>query len=106
MIDEVAEAVGEVAGAVLQQAGGVVVDVVIEGIFAGGTARFFHGVGRRAIALTTLGKVRIPSSLRVVPRSSRAAPRRSDWIALWVGIAIWITLFAAICIPLGILLWG
>ena len=106
MIDDVGEAVGEVAGAVLHQAGGFVVDVVVEGIFAGGTARFFHGVGRRAIAVATLGKVRIPSSLRVVPRSSRAGPRRSDWIALWVGIAIWLMLFAAICIPLGMMLWG
>lgn len=106
MIDDLGEAVGDVAGVVFQHAGGFVVDVVVEGIFAGGTARFFHGVGRRAIALTTLGKVRIPSSLRVVPRSSRAAPRRSDWFALWVGTAIWITLFAAICIPLGMMLWG
>lgn len=106
MIDDVAEAVGEVAGAVLHQAGGLVVDVVIDGIFAGGTARFFHGLGRRAIAATTFGSVRIPSSLRVVPRGAAARPRRSDWIALWVGIAIWLMLFAAICIPLGMLLWG
>ncbi len=106
MIDDVGEAVGEVAGAVLQQAGGFVVDVVIEGIFAGGTARFFHGVGRRAIAATTLGRVRIPSSLRVVPRGAVVHPRRSDWIALWVGIAIWVMPFAAICIPLGMMLWG
>lgn len=106
MIDEVGEAVGEVAGAVLQQASSLVVDVVIKGIFAGGTARFFHGVGRRAIAATTLGRVRIPSSLRVVPRGAAARPRRSDWIALWVGIATWFMLFAAICIPLGMMLWG
>lgn len=106
MIDDVGEAVGEVAGAIFQHAGGFVVDVVVEGIFAGGTARFFHGVGRRAIAATTLGKVRIPSSLRVVPRGAKAGPRRSDWVALWVGVAIWLLLFALVCIPLGLMLWG
>ena len=107
MIDDaIGEAVGEVVGAVVQHAGGFVVDVVVAGIFSGGTARFFHGVGRRAIGAVTLGRVRIPSSLRMVPRGVRVRPRRSDWLALWIGIALWVGLFAAVCVPLAMLLWG
>lgn len=107
MIDDaIGEAVSEVAGAVIQHAGGFVVDVVIGGIFAGSTARFFHGVGRRAIAAMTLGRVRIASSLRAVPRGVLIRPRRSDWLALWTGIALWVALFVAICVPLGMVLWG
>ncbi len=107
MIDDaIGDAVGEIAGAVIQHTGGLVVDVVTAGIFSASTARFFHGVGRRAIAAATFGTVRIPSSLRIVPRGAHARPRRSDWLALWAGVAIWIALFAAICIPLGIMLWG
>ncbi|BBD01206.1 MULTISPECIES: hypothetical protein [Sphingobium] len=96
-IDEVIEAIAFtgrlVVGAVdaLQAVG-----MVAEHIFSGHTARFFHGVGRRVIAVATFGTKRIPSSLRVVPKGSHPKPRRSDWLALWVGILFWVALFFAI----------
>lgn len=96
-IDEVIEAIAFtgrlVTGAVnaLQAAG-----MVAEHVFSGHTARFFHGVGRRVIAIATFGTKRIPSSLRIVPKGSHPKPRRSDWLALWIGVAVWIALFLGI----------
>ena len=48
------------------------------------------------IAIATLGRKRIPSSLRVVPKGMVPRPRRSDWLALWVGVATSIALVAAV----------
>lgn len=87
--------VKEVGGFVVRQAGGLVVDLTVAHIFSGPTARFFHGVGRRSIAILTLGRWRIPSSLRTAPRGQRPRPRRNDWLALLVGILLWIMLFLA-----------
>jgi hypothetical protein len=94
--DAIGEVVGEAVGFVVRQAGGLVVDLTVSHIFSRHTARFFHGVGRRAIAVATLGGVRIPSSLRMVPAGMKARPRRADWLALWVGLLFWIALFVAI----------
>ncbi|BBF68525.1 MULTISPECIES: hypothetical protein [Sphingomonadaceae] len=93
MVDEIGEVVVDVAGAVLRHAGGFVVDLTVDHVFSRHTARFFHGVGRRLIAVVTVGRCRIPSSLRTVPKGVSARPRRSDWLALWVGILSWIALF-------------
>jgi hypothetical protein len=67
-------------------------------IFNRHVARYFHGIGRRLIALLTLGKVRIPSSLRIVPDGQAPKPRRNDWIALGVGIGTWIATFSGILV--------
>ncbi|WP_298399890.1 hypothetical protein [Sphingobium sp.] len=96
MVDDIGEVVVDVAGVVIRQAGGLVVDLTVDHVFSRHTARFFHGVGRRVIAVATLGGKRIPTSLRTVPRGARARPRRSDWLALWVGILSWIALFLSI----------
>ncbi|HUD90267.1 hypothetical protein [Sphingobium sp.] len=96
MVDEIGEVVVDVAGVVLRHAGGLVVDLTVDHVFSRHTARFFHGVGRRVIAVSTLGGKRIPSSLRTVPKGSQARPRRSDWLALWVGILFWIALFLSL----------
>ncbi|MFC3443001.1 hypothetical protein ACFOKF_17655 [Sphingobium rhizovicinum] len=96
MVDEIGEVVVDVAGVVIRHAGGLVIDLTVDHVFSRHTARFFHGVGRRVIAVATLGGKRIPTSLRTVPRGARARPRRSDWLALWVGIFSWIALFLAI----------
>lgn len=80
----------------MQTAGGFIVDLA--NAFSGYTARFFHGLGRRSIAVATWGRIRIPSSLRTVPCGVRARPPRSDWLALWIGVAIWISLFLALCL--------
>ncbi|MFZ2995726.1 hypothetical protein [Sphingobium sp.] len=90
------DAVGEVLGVVVRHAGGFMVDMAAQHIFSRYTARFFHGVGRRVIAVLTLGRKRIPSSLRMVPKGAKPKPRGSDWLALWTGIAFWIALFFAI----------
>lgn len=96
MVDELGEVVVDVAGALLRHAGGLAVELTVDHIFSRHTARFFHGVGRRVIAVATVGRTRIPSSLRTVPKGVSARPRRSDWLALWVGIALWIALFFGI----------
>lgn len=93
MVDEIGEVVVDAAGVVLRHAGGLVVDLTVDHVFSRHTARFFHGVGRRVIAVATMGGKRIPSSLRTVPKGVHARPRRSDWLALWVGILFWIALF-------------
>ncbi|HSX56550.1 MAG TPA: hypothetical protein VLG14_14690 [Sphingomonas sp.] len=99
MIDDaIGEAVADAAGAVVRHAGGFIVDLAVAYVFSGHTARFFHGVGRRSIAVATWGRIRIPSSLRTVPRGVRPRPRRSDWLALWIGVAIWFSLFLALCL--------
>ncbi|MFB0874149.1 MULTISPECIES: hypothetical protein [unclassified Sphingobium] len=96
MIDDVGEVVVDTAGVVLRHAGGLVVEATVAHIFSRHTARFFHGVGRRAIALATFGRRRIPSSLRAVPAGIRPRPRAMDWFALWTGVGIWVALFLAL----------
>lgn len=99
MIDDaLGEIVAEAAGAVVQTAGGFIADLAVAYVFSGHTARFFHGLGRRVIAIATWGRIRIPSSLRTVPRGVRARPRPSDWLALWIGVVIWLSLFLALCL--------
>jgi len=99
MIDDaIGEAAAEAAGAVVRHAGGFVVDLAFEYVFSGYTARFFHGLGRRSIAVATWGRIRIPSSLRTVPDGVRPRPRRSDWLALWIGVAVWVSLFLLLCV--------
>jgi hypothetical protein len=93
MIDDIP---AEAAGFVVRQVGGLAVDLTVKQIFSRHSARFFHGVGRRAVAVSTLGAKRIPSSLRIVPEGSRAKPRRSDWLALWIGVLVWIALFLSL----------
>ncbi|MDO7835887.1 hypothetical protein Q4610_12610 [Sphingobium sp. HBC34] len=96
MVDDIGEVVVDAAGLVLRHAGGLVVDLTVDHVFSRHTARFFHGVGRRLVAVATLGGKRIPSSLRTVPRGVSARPCRSDWLALWVGVVGWIALFLAL----------
>ena len=99
MIDDaIGEAAAAAAGAVVRDAGGFVVDLAFEYVFSGYTARFFHGLGRRSIAVATWGRIRIPSSLRTVPDGVRPRPRRSDWLALWIGVAVWVSLFLLLCV--------
>lgn len=99
MIDDaIGEAAADAAGAVVRHAGGFVVDLALGYVFSGYTARFFHGLGRRSIALATWGRIRIPSSLRTAPRGVHPRPRRSDWLALWIGVAIWFGLFLVLCL--------
>lgn len=86
--------VGEVVGSVAGEVAGWAVDLVTEQLFSRYTARFFHGVGRRVIAVATFGRKRIPSSLRIVPAGTRPQPDWQDRAALWVGIVSWIILAA------------
>jgi hypothetical protein len=65
-------------------------------IFNRHVARYFHGVGRRAIAVVTIGRIKIPSSLRIVPRGQKPKPRPPDWWALIVGILIWFAAAAGV----------
>ncbi|BBD99293.1 hypothetical protein SAMIE_1027940 [Sphingobium amiense] len=92
-LDEIA---AEAADFVVRQVGGLVVEVAFDHIFSRHTARFFHGVGRRTIRIGTLGQWHIPSSLRAVPKGEAARPEPSDWVALVIGVLIWIALFIAI----------
>ena len=62
---------------------------VPELVFNKYVARYFHSVGRYTIVLGTLGFVRIPSSLRMVPQGTRPKPTLQDWLALLIGIAVW-----------------
>lgn len=99
MIDDaVGEAAADAAGAVVRHAGGFIADLAFEYVFSGYTARFFHGLGRRTIVIATWGRIRIPSSLRTVPQGMHPRPRRSDWLALWIGVAVWVSLFLALCL--------
>ena len=71
-------------------AAGTVLDLTTGFIFSKYGARYFHGIGRRVIAVITFGNRRIPSSLRQAPKGASAKPRCSDWLALYVGIATFI----------------
>jgi hypothetical protein len=62
---------------------------VPELVFNKYVARYFHGVGRHVIMLLSLGFVRIPSSLRMVPKGMKPKPTAQDWIALIAGILTW-----------------
>ncbi|MET0248537.1 MAG: hypothetical protein ABW164_02280 [Sphingobium sp.] len=93
-IDDIVDAVAFAGRAIAGVANGLATaETVLSHVFSGHSARFFHGVGRRLLAVVTLGGVRIPSSLRRVPVGAGAKPRRSDWVALWTGILFWIALF-------------
>jgi hypothetical protein len=81
MVDEVVEGV-------VRFAGRATVSVALEFVFSKHGARYFHGIGRHFIAIVSLGKVRIPSSLRQVPKGTKPKPTAKDWIALIVGILI------------------
>ena len=80
----------EIAELALRAAFNVAVEFVPELIFNKYVARYFHGVGRHVVMLLTLGFWRIPSSLREVPKGSKAKPTAQDWFALLVGIATWV----------------
>lgn len=88
------EIIGEAVATVAGQAVGVAVDsavgLITSNLFGGWLARYFHGIGRRLVAVATLGRVQIPSSLRTVVKGQRPKPTISDWIALWVGVAVWL----------------
>jgi hypothetical protein len=86
------EAVGEAVAFV----GRVAVELTAEFIFSRHGARYFHGIGRHAIAVLTLGRKRIPSSLRQVPKGSKPKPRSGDWLALFVGIGTFIAAIAGV----------
>jgi hypothetical protein len=88
-----AEALFEIAAEVGLRA---VANVVPELLFNKYVARYFHGVGRHVIMLLTLGYVRIPSSLRIVPRGTKPKPTVQDWIALIAGILTWSAMAAAV----------
>lgn len=95
-VDEIGEVAVNLVAAAVRHGGGLVVDLTVDHVFSRHTARFFHGIGRRVIAVATFGRVRIASSLRVVPKGRSARPERSDWLALWIGILSWVVLFAGI----------
>lgn len=78
----------EVAEFAAQMAFRVVVNVP-ELIFNRHVARYFHGVGRYALMGATLGTLRIPSSLRMVPEGTKPKPTGLDWFALLTGIIAW-----------------
>jgi hypothetical protein len=80
----------EFAGRVALMAAGTVFDLTSAFIFSKYGARYFHGIGRRVIAVITLGTKRIPSSLRQVPTGSIPKPRGYDWLALYVGIGTFV----------------
>ena len=50
--------------------------------------------------MLTLGYVRIPSSLRMVPKGTKPRPTAQDWAALIVGILTWGASAAAVCFAL------
>ena len=81
----------EAIGEAVAFAGRVAIELTAEFIFSKHGARYFHGIGRRVIAVATIGKKRIPSSLRRVPKGTHPKPRRSDWAALYVGITTFLT---------------
>jgi hypothetical protein len=81
-----AEEIGEF---VINMAANVVIEFVPQLVFNRFVARYFHGIGRHAIALASFGQWRIPSSLRVVAPGAKAKPNGQDWFALCVGIVVW-----------------
>jgi hypothetical protein len=75
------------------------VGTVPELIFNRHVARYFHGIGRRVIAILTLGQIRISSSLRVATEGTKPEPTIADWISLIVGITVFATsLFGVVLI--------
>lgn len=96
--------IGEVVGEALEHTarfiGNIAIDAATQSVskfvYSGRVARYFHGIGRHVIAFSTLGRVRIPTSLRIVPKGVTPKPRRSDWVALWVGVGIWLIGMAAL----------
>lgn len=94
------ELVGDFAGHVIGEVAGWTVELVAEQIFSRYTARFFHSIGRRVIAIASLGGKRIPSSLRVVPAGTHPKPTTADWFALWVGVASWLLLATGVLMTL------
>jgi paraquat-inducible protein B len=40
-----------------------------------------------------------------VPPGVHPRPRRSDWLALWTGVAIWLSPFLALCVAGWVFLW-
>jgi hypothetical protein len=86
----------EAVGDAIAFVGRVAVELTAEFIFSRHGARYFHGIGRRVIAVVTLGRKRIPSSLRQVPKGSMPKPRSSDWLALFVGIGTFIAAIAGV----------
>jgi hypothetical protein len=96
----IGEAVGEAVKHTARFVGDIATDVATQSvsklIYSGRVARYFHGIGRLVIAFATFGRVRIPTSLRVVPKGVTPKPRRSDWVALLMGIGIWVVGMAAL----------
>jgi hypothetical protein len=82
--------VDEIAEVMLEYAARPLVEYGSQFLFSGTGGRYFHGIGRRFIAVVTFGRKRIPSSLRIVPKGTKPKPRRSDWIALFGGITVWL----------------
>ncbi len=73
---------------------------VPELVFNKYVARYFHGVGRHVLMVLTIGIVRIPSSLRMVPKGTKPDPTAQDWFALIAGILTWGAAAAAVYIAL------
>jgi len=92
--------VGDFAGQVIGEVAGWAIDLVAKQVFSRYTARFFHGFGRRVIAVASFGRKRIPSSLRMVPVGTHPKPAVEDWVALWVGVASWFLLAAIVLMTL------
>ena len=88
------EAIGEAVAFV----GRVAVEFTAEFIFSKYGARYFHGIGRRVIAVVTFGRKRIPSSVRQVPKGTKPKPRAGDWLALYVGIGTFIAAVAGVIV--------
>jgi hypothetical protein len=80
----------EAIGEAIVFVGRVALEFTAEFIFSKHGARYFHGIGRRVIAIVTAGRIRIPSSLRQVPRGMTPKPRQGDWLALFVGIGTFV----------------
>lgn len=85
-IDDIMDAVAFAGRATVGVVNGLAAaETIFPHIFSGHSARFFHDVGRRLLAILTLGGVRIPSSLRLVPVASN--PNRVDPIGSPCGPA-------------------
>ncbi len=86
----------ELLGEAVSFVGRVAVEFTAEFIFSKHGARYFHSIGRFAIAAVTFGGKRIPSSLRVIPKGTKPKPTPSDWVALFTGIGIWLAAVAGV----------
>lgn len=97
-LDEIAGAIAaEVAGKVV----GTFAEASVQLIFNKYVARYFHGVGRHVLMAITFGKLRIPSSLREVPKGVKPKPTGLDWLALFVGVVTWGTAVAVVVTSLA-----